>query len=219
MSALESLANPLERVAILPQSLNLYSEPVSGSPVWDPTLQYVQNDVVLSSVDLGPYVWPASGTAVPTPVSVRGGSDPSVPGSGWVRLSPISAPNTPFSPDPTAVAAVVPLGAFVFTNGVQAVAGDTRWLVTVQGTAAATANGVAGDCFSLTVTGSNGGTATSWDIPLIVGKASTSFSCSGVVTVGVVIPTGTLTLTGTARGTVGQDITLTALKISCVCLF
>ena len=73
MTTLESLANPLERLQVLPEVMNWRG-------LWNNTTQFYRNDVVLSPLTTAPYLL--------TRLALLGGLDPSLVPANWTELSP-----------------------------------------------------------------------------------------------------------------------------------
>ena len=73
MTTLESLANPLERLQVLPDVMNWRG-------LWNNTTQFFQNDVVLSPITTAPYLC--------VRLALLGGSDPSIATADWTELAP-----------------------------------------------------------------------------------------------------------------------------------
>jgi hypothetical protein len=84
MASLESLANPLERFAVLPQAVNFNKNPINGNPTWDVNRQYFDNDIAISGIDGGAYILNSPSTCV------SGGPDPSA-SLEWQKLFPNGA--------------------------------------------------------------------------------------------------------------------------------
>lgn len=186
MASLESLANPLERIAVLPDAMNFRKNPQTGLPYWDATIQYFINDVVISPITEGAYI--CSGGAS-NQTAVLGGSDPSADTTGVWWSTSVQGVSNAASLTPT-YTSPVGVGAYTVTNGTLAAPAGSSWLVTVQ-CVAATPNPPAplafSDIVTFTATPNGGAGAVTATINLNpnIGAASTvDWSGSGFVTVG-----------------------------------
>jgi hypothetical protein len=212
MASLESLANPLERLSVLPTTMNLRKNPATGAPVWSALIQYFLNDMVVSSVDGGMYVMTGGSAVYPNELTtIRGGVDPSADTSGvWVKTFPNGVS---FYSILTPSVASASAGVLTVTGGSQAVPENTDWLVVVTATSALTSPAVyaAGQYITWSVAGT-GGTTVSWDVVPNVGIGSVSWSGSGLVSVGTGT-TPTVTLTGAWIGAQPATVSASVLLI------
>ena len=210
MASLESLANPLERTGVLPQAMNANSNPLTGSLEWDVARQYFKNDVAISAINGGAYIY--SG---PTTTHL-GGSDPSADAVNWTK----TFTNGVSSWDSLA-STLTNNGGGGFTYGTPATnvfttEESTLWLCTVQGTftqvSAPPVPLTDAEIISLTLTGQNG-TAQTIDIEPRIGSTSSRFGVSAVVGVG---PAGTnITITGAYAGAIQNgSITTTFVRLA-----
>jgi len=214
MASLESLANPLERLSVLPTTMNWRKNPITGTAVWDSAIQYFVGDMVTDPVTTGAFVM--SGGAPPTEVTAyRGGLEPSTESTGvnpkWVSLAPSGVS---FYDALTPTIAVAGANVLTVTNGSLTVPENSEWMVVVNSTAAQSAGGgfVAGDAVTWTVTGDGtGGTSSVVDVPSLVGAAASRGSASFYVSVGA---TGTsVALTGAWAGVQPTGVTASVLLV------
>lgn len=181
MASLESLSNPVERFAVLPQVMNLNRDPQTASADWIVTRQYYQNDVVISPLDGAAYIlnWTAGGDAY------KGGVDPSLDGGvHWMKFA-ANGINTYDYLNPTFTTGAGPVFTPTGTTNVFSAVGGSEWLVQIYGTATANpAPLAAGDVLTLTLT-PNGTAATPSIVNLLpfVGAAATNFGYSTYVAV------------------------------------
>jgi hypothetical protein len=212
MASLESLANPLERLSVLPTTMNLRKNPLTGLPVWDASIQYYLNDMVISQIDGGAYVF-SGGVAPNEQTTIRGGVDPSADATGkWIKTFP-NGVSYYDSLNPTVADGGA--GAYTITNGSLTVPEGSEWFVSVQSTTTSVAPLVADQVVSWTMTGSGaGGSAVQWDVlPRADATAlTTHWSGSGYVSVGTGAGPFTLALTGSYAGAV-QTATVKVLAI------
>lgn len=186
MASLESLSNPLERLSVLPTTMNFRTNPATGLPYWDATIQYFINDVVISPITEGAYI--CSGGAS-NQTAVRGGVDPSADTTGVWWSTSVAGVSNAGSITPT-YTSPVGVGAYTVANGTFAAPAGSTWLVSVQ-CAAATPNPPAAltfaDIVSFTATpnGGAGNVAATFNLNPNVGAPSTvAWSGSGLVSVG-----------------------------------
>lgn len=190
MASLESLSNPLERLTVLPTTMN--ARFIGTSLAWNSAVQYFKNDIVVSGVDGGAYVLEIT--------ALKGGSDPSASAS-WTKLAPtgiqnsqsIAVPSTVGTTSPNVIA--LPVGATL--TGLPA---GSRWLVTCQGSVTTPTATAAADVTTFTFTPNGAGASTFRFEPTPVANTTslvTDFGQSGVVVVG----TGGSTITPTATFT------------------
>lgn len=209
MASLESLANPLERIAVLPTTMNLRQNALTG-PVWSAVVQYFINDLVISSVDGGAYIW---GGGAGGETAVRGGNDPSDPTSGWIKTA-TDGVNTYDTLTPTIVSAGA--GVLTITNGSLAVPAGSEWFISLQAVGVLPAVGTTADVSELTFTASGaGGTTLTLDILPRIGNTAVRYGGCGYVSVGTGAGT-TITLTGAYAG---QQPTSLTTKVLLVRLF
>jgi hypothetical protein len=214
MASLESLANPLERIAVLPTAMNLRQVPATqvapASPVWSALVQYFLNDLVISSVDGGAYIWGGGANGETT---VRGGNDPSDATSGWIKTA-TNGVNTYNTLAPTIVSA--PAGVLTITNGTLSVPAESEWFISVQVIGVLPAVGTSADVSELTFTASGaGGTALTLDVLPRIGDQTVRYGGCGYVSVGTGAGT-TITLGGAYAG---QQPTSLTTKVLLVRLF
>ena len=218
MGSLESLTNPVSRLAALPDAMNVNKNTNDNSPYWDVLAQYYVNDLVFSSVNEGAYlmVGPPIGPGGVAPLSVRGGVDPALDDSGmWVKTSQMSWKND-FNPTiavPAAAATVLVVSA----NASYPALPTYSYAVTFSGTYTCPLVTTADDWATWTWTPSGAGA-----VPLVVdllpkvGVAATNFSVSGVMTMGAAVAPPALdviTLTG-AKAAAGQVPTYTNVRVT-----
>ena len=213
MASLESLANPLERLSVLPTTMNLRKNPLTGLPVWDATIQYFLNDMVLSSIDGGAYVF-NGGVAGSEQTTIRGGADPSADTTGkWLKTAPngVSYYDT-LTPTFTSAGG----GVINITNGTLTVPEGSDWLISIQAVSTLPLVGTDADVVEFTATGSGtGGTAVVWDMLPRIGDTTVRWGASGYVSVGTGAGPFTIALTAQYAG---QQPALTG-KVVAVRLF
>jgi hypothetical protein len=206
MSALESLSNPLERLATLPTAVQARSNGV-GDITWDATLQYYRGDLAISALTGGAYIFTGGASERS---AILGGLDPVLEPTLWTRLqgdglSSVSVFDGagPFNNAGGGAAYVFPAGASIL-----APEGST-WLCVVQGTNT-NAGGAAGVDYATFTFNANGVGAVDASVsPLIPTTSPSTFSASATVFVGI---GGTsITFTGVA---VGIAQALSALRVS-----
>lgn len=192
MASLESLSNPLERLTVLPTAVNIRKSG-AGDITWDAGVQYFQNDLVISTLDGGAYVFTGGAS---NRTSILGGSDPAAAPTLWTSLATVGIQNTSQITVPSTLGAAnaITLPAGATLTGLPA---GSTWLVAVQGSLTTAIATVAADVSTFTFT-PNGAGAVTWrtDIAPIANTVSTitDFGQSGFVTVG----TGGSTITPTA---------------------
>lgn len=217
MASLESLSNPLERLTVLPTTMNLRKNPATSLPYWDATIQYFINDVVISPLTEGAYIC-SGGTNDQS--AVRGGVDPSLDTTGVWWSTSVAGVSNSASITPTFTAPALPNGAYTVVGGTVNAPAGSEWLVTLQcasatGTGALTATEIV--TFTATPNGGAGNIVGTLAIqPNIggAGDATNNWSGSCYVTVGA---GGTsITLGGTSGG---QVITLAGVRATFVRVF
>lgn len=238
MASLESLSNPLEALNVQPSALNLRQrDSATGpTPLWNATVQYYTNDVVLSPINGGAYVYTGNSAALISgdrPKSgVLGGPDPALDATGgWQSLAGGAASGI-FGWEaisPTFAAQPVGPGNFTVTaGGSLTVPSGSSWLAIASGTFTTVAVGgpppvspalTAPDSATLTLTGSAGGTTLTLDVvPNANGAATaTRWSGSGVVSVGAGAAPFTITVAGSCAGPSG--IQPSAVNVTLIRLF
>lgn len=183
MASLESLANPLERLGVLPQAMNLNLNPITGDPTWDVARQYFQNDVAISGIDGGAYILNANST------TFLGGVDPSLDGGvHWQKTFPngVSYYDS-LVPTFTASGANYTIAGTGLTGNKYVAPAGSAWMVIWQGTATiGTGTLTATDWVQLTLTpdGTGATTPQGLNVNPQIGSASTSFSITTYVEVG-----------------------------------
>jgi hypothetical protein len=214
MASLESLSNPLERLGVLPTTMN--ARFIGTSLTWSSLVQYFKNDVVLSGVDGGAYVCEIT--------AVLGGSDPASAPAAWTKLAPNGIRNTTQIAIPTTAGSGTGPGTITLPAGatLTGLPAGSSWLVTIQGAYTNATTSVAGDVLTFEVT-PNGTSAVVWttDVqPIILASPGNTvdFGTSGVVTVGTggttITPTcsyGAVAFLGTAPSLTGR-ITYTRIS-------
>lgn len=93
--SLNSLANPLSGLALQPRTLNFPTNGLTNSPYWDVEQQYYKNDMVISPIDQGAYVWLGETTvdgAGGVSNTIMGGDDPSAQTGWWYSCSALGVP-------------------------------------------------------------------------------------------------------------------------------
>jgi len=192
MASLESLSNPLERLTVLPTAVNVRKSG-AGSILWNANVQYFVNDLAISTVDGGAYVFTGGAS---DRVSILGGSDPAAAPTLWTKLATTGIRNQTQITVPSTLGAAnaITLPAGATLTGLPA---GSTWLCAVQGNLTTAIATVAADVTTFTFT-PNGAGAVTWrtDIAPIANTVSTitDFGQSGFVTVG----TGGSTITPTA---------------------
>jgi hypothetical protein len=191
--ALEALADPLSRVRFLPLAMNFATATEVGvnDPYYATTHQYVKNDVCLSAVDDGAYVFLGGAT---DKTATFGGADPSAD-ANWVSLKPAGA-NTTENREPIVAGAGAPAYAIV-GGSISGLPVGSKWLVNWQCTATKASATLVSDAIKWTISGGilNGTSAELTQLPVVDTVAvANSFGGSVVVTVGDL---GIITLAGT----------------------
>lgn len=210
--SLESLSNPLERLSVLPTSVQLRLDPLTNSPVWSALIQYFRNDVVISGVNGGAYIFTGglydAGPPVVEPLwCLRGGVDPAVDPDGyWQKFTQTGAETALFA-TPTFTSAGAPPVIVVTANGALTdVASRSVWEAILEYTITWAAPAVAGDLISWQIAsnGTGGDTKVVDVIPRVgatVQRGSAVFKVAAGTTPAVPAPVD-LTLTGlVAAGT------------------
>lgn len=194
MSAIESLSNPLERLAVLPTAVN--ARPSAPADItWDSAIQYFKNDLVISPLTGGAYVFTGGANDL---TAIRGGSDPAS-SADWTRLQGNGASEVSiydFAADITSSTAyTLPAGATL--TGLPA---GSTWNVIFDGQTTTSAPAVANDQSTWIFTAGGGAGANSVAFTSIasVGASLVNFGFSGVVTVGA--GGGSITPTASANG-------------------
>nr|WPF46741.1 MAG: hypothetical protein [Lake Baikal virophage 11] len=208
--ALEVLADPLSALRYLPRGMNYATAEEVGinNPYWALSHQYVKNDVCLSGINEGAYVFLGG---VTNKTSQKGGLDPSLD-SDWVSLAPVGV-NSLVAAVPVAAGAAAP--AYTMTVNSLAVPASTVWCVTWQCTATKATALVAADFIAWTLTaGAN--TATICQVP-IVDAVTTSSTCANSVVISVPAATTSIVLTGsTASGNTSAVLTVSNTRLTAV---
>ena len=209
--ALEALADPLSALRYLPRGMNYATaeEVATNEPYWSATHQYVKNDVCLSGVDEGAYIF-LGGSANST--AILDGGDPST-NPDWVSLRPVGVNSLSGPIVPVAAGGAVP--AYTVTNGSLTVPELSTWNVTWQCVATKAAAMIADDFIKWTLTaGAN--SVTICQPPLVdAANVSSTVAASAVI----VVPTGvsSIVLTGTtAAGSTSSVLVITGAKLSAV---
>jgi len=203
MASLESLANPIERLGVLPQAVNLNVNPLTGDPTWDVARQYFQNDIAISGIDGGAYILNSTST------TLKGGVDPALDGgASWQKTFPngvsyYDSLATTF----TASGSNYTISGTGLTGAKYVAPAGSAWQVIWQGTATiGTGTLSAGDWIQLTMTADGtGGLVQSVNVSPQIGSASTGWSVSAYIEVGT---GGTgITLTASREATDAQALT------------
>lgn len=224
--SLESLQNPLERLSVLPTTMSWRSNPVTNDPTWNVSLQYFYNDVVISGVNEGAYIFTGGPSSVSPPLdhlwTLRGGVDPALDTNGyWQKLTQTGV-ETSVSATPTftlsgaAGAQTVVVGS----GSLQGVSAGSKWLVTLSfaGVWGAVQTVAELLTFSIASNGTSGTTDVN-DVPPIVGSVNNRGSCSFIVSAGTNPPAQIdLTLTATVASTSSPAVALSSLAGSLVWL-
>jgi hypothetical protein len=191
MASLESLSNPLERTAVLPTAMNARKSG-AGDLTWDANVQYFVNDVVLSTLDGGAYVFTGGAT---DRTAILGGADPAADPTLWTSLAPIGIQNSSIVAVPAQLGAAgvitLPAGATL------PVPAGASVLCIAQGQLVTAAATVVGDrsSFIFTANGAGAVSSTTQVVPLVDTISDTTrFTISAVVTAG----TGGTSVVGTA---------------------
>lgn len=181
MASLESLANPLERLGVLPQAMNLNLNPITGDATWDVARQYFQNDVAISGIDGGAYILNANST------TFLGGVDPSLDGGAhWQKTFPngVSYYDS-LTPTFTASGANYTIAGTGLTGNKYVAPAGSAWMVIWQGTATLGSALTAQDWVQLTLTPDGTGAVTqAVNVNPQIGSNFTPFSVSTYVEVG-----------------------------------
>ena len=189
---LESLRNPLERLSVLPQSLNWRVDPTTNDPTWDVGLQYYKYDVVISGVDGGAYVFTGglydAGPPEVFPITcLLGGVDPALDTNGyWQKLTQTGVQTLVTSTPTFALAGAAGAQTVTVTGGgLTGVDAGSVWSGTLTFSAVWSAPQIAGDVITFTAA-SNGtaGTTDIEDVAPILGSANTRSSVTFLVSAG-----------------------------------
>jgi len=184
--SLESLQNPLSQLRALPRSVNFATatEVAVNEPYYSATHQYVKNDMCLSEVDDGAYVFLGG---IDDKTTTLGGNDPASDPL-WISLAKSGANTVSGGAGGVPLVPVVTGGAtpaYTLTNNSLTVPASTTWLVSWRCTAAKNPAGalVAADWINWTFTaGAN--TVRVTQVPNVDTVAvSNSFATSVVITV------------------------------------
>jgi len=208
MASLESLANPVSRLAVLPDAMNVNKDPTTNSPYWGVDSQYYANDVVLSPTNGGAYLM-VGGAEGPGGhlLSVRGAVDPALDVDGvWVRLSQSSWEGAPATPLAFAVGATASAVVAVTAGAAYPAVGGYTYNVQFQGSVAGAGAMAAADWTTWTFTPTGGGTAVSVDVLPKVGANSVNFALS--VNVTLADAATAVTLSGAKANPSSQDLTV-----------
>lgn len=209
--SLESLADPLSSLRFLPRAMNFATaeEVAVNDPYWAVTHQYVKNDVALSAIDEGAYIFLGGTTNITTAFA---GLDPSLD-SDWVSLKPAGV-NTLAGPVvPVATGGAAP--AYTMTVNTLPVGEGETWCVSWQCTATKATALVAADFIKWTLT-SGANSATICQVP-VVDTVALSSTCANSVVIVVPALATTITLTGsTASGSTSAVLVITGASLSAV---
>ena len=206
MGSLEPLRNPVTRTSILRNAVNLIKNPLDNTPVWNEELQYFANDLVISPVNGGAYVFWGGPEGLTT---IRGGDEPSILPLYWWRLTQTGVQ------DSASVVPTVTAGGGVYTvsgESLTDVAPNGVYLVVWQGTATGGSDAgsmSAADIATWTITPTGAGAVPQiLTVSPTVGVASHSWGMSATVVVGDATedPTNSISITGAYAGT-AQAIT------------
>lgn len=215
--SLESLRNPLERLSVLPTTTALRTDAVTNSAVWDATTQYFKNDIVISGIDGGAYVYTGGEVTQISPTGpagfVYGGSDPAE-SDAWVKFTETLGATT--------FTSVAPVPTFSLAANVITVTGgvigdvyaDSTYMVTLSYTINSTAvGGLTATQINTFQVASNGtgGTTAIVDVVPLVGAATQRGTATFVVQSGTSTGTINLTLTGSYAGTAVTSMTASSL--------
>jgi hypothetical protein len=216
--SLESLQNPVSRLAVLPDGMSVNKNPEDNSPYWDVASQYYVNDVVLSSLNSGAYLMVGGATVdgAPAQTAVRGGDDPAEDATGnWIKLSQSSWEGyyNPTIGVPAAAATVIAITA----NAAYSAEPGYSYSVTFSGLSTTPLVQTAADWTRWTWTPSGtGALPLTIDVQPTVGSTTTNFSVSGVLTMGDVVAPPALdiiTMSGAKLGA-GQVTTITNARVT-----
>lgn len=208
MAALDSLYNPVSRLAVLPDAMNVNKDPTTNSLYWDVASQYYANDVVLSPTNGGAYVMVGGPEGLGGHLlAVRGGDDPALDTTGtWTRLSQSSwegaAPALTFAVGAAASAVVA-----VTAGAAYPVVGGYSYSVQFQGSVTGAGAQTVADYTTWTFTPNGAGAVpVSVDVLPRVGVTSVNFAVSAIVTVPALGTT--ITLSGAKANPSSQDLTV-----------
>ena len=209
MASLESLSNPLERLSVLPTTMNFRKNPATGLPFWNVAIQYFINDVVISPLNGGAYIC-SGGTNDIT--ATLGGVDPSLDTTGnWYATTQaglVSFGQLFTSTVPIVGAAgviTIPAGAVLTADA------SSTWLVTINGTSTYPLAMTDAEQSRYTFTANGAGAVSaSVDIVPLIGPVSQNWSATAVVTIG----TGGTTITPVGSYAGQVPTVSTGLRIS-----
>jgi hypothetical protein len=212
MASLESLSNPLERLTVLPTTMNLRKNPATGLPYWDATIQYFINDVVISPITEGAYIC-SGGTQDQS--AVRGGVDPSADTTGvWWSTTVQGVSNSAVFTSAAPIVGAANVITLPAGSTLNAPAGST-WLVSLNGSTSCPLAITAADYSTYTFTAAGaGGVGAVLDIQPLVGPTAQRWSSSATLTVGA---GGTITVAGAYAGqvpTVATGLRITYVRIA-----
>lgn len=213
--SLESLQNPLSQLRVLPRSVNFATAtentPNINDPYYSDTHQYVKNDMCLSKLDDGAYIFLGGESADKT--TTLGGTDPSADTNNWISLSKVGANSLSGPVVPTVAGNGGTTQAYTLTLNTLAVPASTTWVVSWQCTATmATGVATAVDFISWKFTaGANIVSVT--QLPT-VGNSTNSFATSVVL----VVPAGAtaIVLSGVTGAVNSLAIGVTATSLVAV---
>jgi hypothetical protein len=205
--SVNSLGNALSSLALLPSTANLPTNTQTNSPYWNASEQYYKNDIAISPIDQGAYVWLGSTTVDGSSAAtntVRGGDDPSAQTGWWYSLSSLGPPAS--TKDVNVNVTVTNTGAqsaqTVATSATLTAAQSTTWLVQWSALLTPTSAWTAPDFTNFTFTASGTGASAAvvtMAQPAVNGAATTApVGVSGValLTLGTdSSPTATETIT------------------------
>lgn len=189
--SLESLQNPLERLSVLPTTMSWRSNPVTNDPTWDVSLQYFYNDVVVSGVNGGAYIFTGGASTLGPPVvdhlwSLRGGVDPALDTNGYWQKMTQTGVETSVVATPTFAITAGPPSTFVVTNGaLNDVPAGSVWLATLSYSVTWTAAQTPVDILTFQIASNGtGGSTDIEDVAPLVGATSKRGSAQFVVSAG-----------------------------------
>lgn len=214
---LESLSNPLERLSVLPTSVSLRVNPLTNSPEWSAVVQYFKNDIVVSGVNGGAYIF--VGGALDQSC-VRGGVDPALDTAGlWQKFTQTGVETYVPAATTFALAGILGAQTIAVTNGtLQDVDAGSVWLAILNYQITWTGNQTDADLMTWTVasTGTTGGTVNVDVLPRVT-KAVNRGTATFVVAAGTNPPAQIdLALQGNIDGAASQLITAIAGSLAWV---
>jgi hypothetical protein len=205
MSALESLSNPLERLATLPTAVQ--ARGVAGDITWDAGIQYFRNDIAISSLTGGAYIFTGGASERS---SILGGVDPVLAPTLWTRLASNGLSDVEVFDGAGPFASTGAGAAYTFPAGASILAPEgSTWLCVVQGTNTSLAKTACVDFSSFTFNANGVGAVDATVSPMLSTATVSTFSASATVFVGV--GGSSITFTGVAAG-IAQS--LSALRVS-----